>query len=111
MARITFEDEMQTRGELGLDDVKAGDVIRFEADFEKRADDDEADSATVSADALGEVVDVFDNAGELLVRAPCMRRAPGQMATSQADVLVRPGDDEVILLVHSADPRLGSHRI
>src|SRR3990172_2010682 len=111
MPRIRFEDENGKHGEIDMQSVRAGDVVRFNADFTKRADDDEDESVsvTVRGGDIGEVIEAFFDGPSLLVTAPCTVDAGGIIQMGDDDFMVEPGG--VVVLVDSRDPRVGTARL
>ena len=109
MARIRFEDEMAKQGEMELAKIKRGDLVKFRADFMKRADDEDDTERKVLAGEIGEVLDVFPQVPGILVEAPCEMHSMGSRISGDASIMVTPED--VLLVVDSRDPRISSSRI
>lgn len=116
MGRIRFIDEMSKMGELDLEHVQAGDLVKFEADFEKHAGgladgDGHTPEGTwfVDGGTVGEVLDVFPQAPGVLVDCPCTHRTMGSAVTGDAQFIVEP--DKILLLVDTRDPRISAYRI
>jgi len=87
MSRISYEDEMQARGELDLNNLRPGDVIRLE-----------------SGD-LSELIEANPTDPSIVVTAPAGLHLDAESETQ----VMHP--DEGVLLVHSGDPRIGNSRI
>jgi hypothetical protein len=95
---------------MDLSKVKAGDVVRFTADFVKRGDSDEDDDEKkVLEGEIGEVIDVFPDGPNLMVEAPCQLNSMGQMITGETEALVSP--ETIVVVIDSRDPRITSSRI
>ena len=89
-ARISFQDEMSTRGELDLGDLVPGDVVRLE-----------------NGD-LAEVVEAMPTDPSILVTAPTSIH---DAAERQEVVLSADDIKAATLMVDSRDPRIGNSRI
>ena len=67
-ARVRYLDEMGRYGEMDMTSIKPGDLVKFEAEFIKRADDEHDDTTrTVSAGEVGEVLEVLGDVPGLLL--------------------------------------------
>lgn len=109
MARIRFEDELGTQGEMDVADLQAGDVVRLQAEFEKHGDDDQDAVTRIPEGTLGEVIDVFPDMPGVMCECPCTVEAMGSSISGDRSVLLDPA--QLVVVVNAQDPRIGGHRI
>jgi len=103
--RVRYIDEQSKQGEIDLARVKAGDLVRFLADFRKLAGPNGV--FEVRKDEIGEVVACGPES--LRVRVPATRTANGDAFSEDLEADVDPG--RVAVLVDARDPRIGDQRI
>lgn len=104
--RLNFVDELNERGQINMELVEPGEMVRFEALFYKEGDD--GSEFSVDEGTLGEVIDIDPQRPGVIVRVHGAMNEPG-FETKYEDVLVKPTD--VVLLVNSEDPRIGNNRV
>lgn len=103
--RVRYIDEQSKQGEMDLARVKAGDLVRFLADFRKLAGPNGV--FEVRKDEIGEVVACGPES--LRVRVPATRTAGGDAFSEDLEADVDPG--RVAVLVDARDSRIGDQRI
>lgn len=108
MARVRFEDELGKFGELDLAKMKAGDLVKFVADFTKRADDDDTERR-VPAGEIAEVLEVYPQMPGLLIEVPCVVASMGSEISGDAELVIAPED--IVMVIDSRDPRTTHNRI
>ena len=108
MARMRFEDSDGTFGELDLEKVKAGDLVKFKTELVKKEKGDDTEKR-VSAGETGEVLEVYPMMPGVLLEVPCELTSMGSRITGETELVVAP--DQLILLTDARDPRTSTHRI
>lgn len=98
--RIRFADELGDRGELDLTEVRVGDLVRFETEWE-----DPESTAQVEEGAVGEVLKVRPQAPTLTVQVLSTElRRGGRFSQGFEEFAVSP--EAVTLELDSRDPRI-----
>ena len=109
-ARVRYLDEAGRYGEMDMTSIRAGDLVKFEAEFIKRADDEHDDTTkTVAAGEVGEVIDVLNDVPGLLVEVPCMLNSMDGAIIGESEMFIEP--QTVVVLVDARDTRIGDHRM
>lgn len=102
--RIRYEDETLDRGELDLNEVRVGDRVRFDADFDKPG------WPRVDAGTVGAVTAVSPNTGVLEVEALSVTAADnGDTEVGMRKIHANPAD--VVALLHSRDDRIADYQL
>lgn len=108
MPRVKYIDEMSKEGELDLGRVRAGDLVRFMADFKKLAG-----PKGLMQVQKGEVGEVKGCGPESMrVSAPGQRTAAGDAFGEYIEADLDLNEMKMVaILVDSRDPRIGNERI
>lgn len=104
MARISYIDEMNQRGQIDLDAVRPGDLVKFNVEYEH-----EDPPIHVIEGTIAEVLQESDQLPAVAVRVHGMTETKDGFETGEKSIAVKP--ELLILLVDSRDERLGSTRI
>lgn len=106
MPRINFVDEMNTRGQIDLADVKPGDTVRFEREYVHPF----KPYITVVEGAVGEVLQTETQLPAIALRVHgTLSTKGGGYETAERSIAVKP--EVVVLLVDSGDSRIGNNRV
>lgn len=103
-SRLPFEDELRTQGELAFDQLRVGDRVRFDADFDKPG------WPRVDAGSFGTLTAIDRGRRMVYVETPTRRATEnGGMRHSVQILELEP--DNMTLMVNSKDPRLTAYRV
>lgn len=109
-ARVKFLDSMGQYGELLLENVRPGDLVKFEEDYTVEAPDEWDDTTRkVFSGETGEVIDVLRDVPGLLVEVPMELSGLDGKIFGEGELLVPP--DALVVLRNTADPTIGTHRM
>lgn len=107
MTRLNYVDEMNERGQLPLAKVQEGDTVQFEAVFHKEGDEF-TPSFSVDEGAIGTVSQIKPGMPGIMVKVHGTASGGG-IRTEDQEVFVKPED--VVVLIDSRDPRIGTNRV
>lgn len=106
--RAPFVDETGRKGTMQFEDVRKGDVVRFNSDFTSHPEDGEA-SLHISGGDLGEITRSIQDGPYYVVKALALvRGARGVLQHEEREVVLDPAD--VSIMVDARDPRCPTHR-
>jgi len=106
--RASFVDETGRKGTMKFGDVRKGDVVRFDTDFQSSPEDG-VDALNVTAGDLGEIVRMREDGPYYVVRALTLVKGPrGELRHEERELVVDPAD--VSIMVDARDPRCPTHR-
>jgi hypothetical protein len=110
LGRIQFIDELGTRGELPIEEVRIGDHAVFTSEFDSHEVNDTKRHFIVSEGTIGKVIDVVPHAPGLMVEAVgSYAQRDGSFESETQSMFVT--GDHVALAIHSGDERLSNSRI